>query len=224
MNDSPKQNDSLMQTLQNLSKEREERKSDLQEETKKLRAELHALVGFPRYNKHANAFYYSSDQIVRYLKIKYRALQMPFSKASDYIPIAPHYCVIIKKPDAVYLELQEYYDPRIRIDTATFLVFPQPGNPMYNGQKKNGLVLILDAMNIYGQTNIYWVGDDSNEHNLTSDILHILEQEEPPEFLPPELAQKIKKKPIVETNQDDSLQYKKGKKYKKKNKFEIEIF
>ena len=72
-------------------------------------------------------------------------------------------------------------------------------------------------------TLIYIDGNDDGFPWILS-ITYILEHEEPPEFLPPELAQKIKKKPIVETNQDDSLQYKKGKKYKKKNKFEIEIF
>ena len=58
------------------------------------------------------------------------------------------------------------------------------------------------------RTNIYFDGNYSDEPFIWS-ATHILENEEPPEFLPPELAQKIKKKPIVETNRDDPPQYKK---------------
>ena len=60
-------------------------------------------------------------------------------------------------------------------------------------------------------TLIYIDGNDDGFPWILS-ITYILEHEEPPEFLPPELAQKIKKKPIVETNRDDPPQYKKGKK------------
>ena len=216
--------DSLMQTLQNLSKEREERKSDLQEETKKLRAELHALVGFPRYNKHANAFYYTTDQILRYLKMKYNVVRrVSFEEAKDYFPFIQGSTSIRRASDGSLLpELEMPTEEREQIDELQFWIAPKPGKSMYAKQIKNGVVFMLRETEHY-RTNIYFDGNYSDEPFIGS-VTQILNNEEPPEFLPPELAQKIKKKPIVETNQDDPPQYKKGKKYKKKNKFEIEIF
>lgn len=217
--------DSFIQTLENLRREADENtkkeQMDEQESNRKLREEIHSAVGFPRYYKRVNAFYYTTDQILRYLKMKYDARQVSFEEAKDYFPFNQGHANIRWVNGSRCLELQMAYDECIPIDEFTFLIAPRPGKSMYAKQIKNGVVFMLRETE-HGP-HIYFDGNYSGEPFIWS-ATHILNNEEPPEFLPPELAQKIKKKPIVETNQDDSLQYKKGKKYKKKNKFEIEIF
>lgn len=221
----PRNYDSFIQTLENLRKEADENtkkeQADAQERERKLREEIHAAIGFPRYYKRVNAFYYTTDQILRYLKMKYDARQVSFEEAKDYFPFNQGHANIRWVNGSRCLELQMAYDECIPIDEFTFLIAPRPGKSMYAKQIKNGVVFMLRETE-HGP-HIYFDGNYSDEPFIWS-ATHILNNEEPPEFLPPELAQKIKKKPIVETNQDDSLQYKKGKKYKKKNKFEIEIF
>ena len=221
----PRNYDSFIQTLENLRKEADENtkkeQADAQERERKLREEIHAAIGFPRYYKRVNAFYYTTDQILRYLKMKYDARQVSFEEAKDYFPFNQGHANIRWVNGSRCLELQMAYDECIPIDEFTFLIAPRPGKSMYAKQIKNGVVFMLRETE-HGP-HIYFDGNYSDEPFIWS-ATHILEHEEPPEFLPPELAQKIKKKPIVETNQDDSLQYKKGKKHKKKNKFEIEIF
>ena len=198
--------DSFIQTLQNLRREADENtkkeQMDEQETNRKLREEIHTAVG--------------------YLKMKYDARQVSFEEAKDYFPFNQGHANIRWVNGSRCLELQMAYDECIPIDEFKFLIAPRPGKSMYAKQIKNGVVFMLTDSPLYG-TLIYIDGNDDGFPWILS-ITYILEHEEPPEFLPPELAQKIKKKPIVETNQDDSLQYKKGKKYKKKNKFEIEIF
>lgn len=218
--------DSFIQTLENLRREADENtkkeQADAQERERKLREEIHSAVGFPRYYKRVNAFYYTTDQIICYLKMKYDARQVSFEEAKDYFPFNQGHANIRWVNGSRCLELQMAYDECIPIDEFKFLIAPRPGKSMYAKQIKNGVVFMLTDSPLCG-TLIYIDGNDDGFPWILS-ITYILEHEEPPEFLPPELAQKIKKKPIVETNQDDSLQYKKGKKYKKKNKFEIEIF
>ena len=220
--------DSFIQTLENLRREADENtkkeQMDAQERERKLREEIHTAVGFPRYYKRVNAFYYTTDQILRYLKMKYNVVRrVSFEEAKDYFPFIQGRTSIQRASDGSLLpELEMPTEEREPIDELQFWIAPKPGKSMYAKQIKNGVVFMLRETEHY-RTNIYFDGNYSDEPFIGS-VTQILENEEPPEFLPPELAQKIKKKPIVETNQDDSLQYKKGKKHKKKNKFEIEIF
>lgn len=219
--------DSFIQTLENLRREADENtkkeQADAQERERKLREEIHAAIGFPRYHKRANAFYYTTDQILRYLKMKYNVVRrVSFEEAKDYFPFIQGSTSIRRASDGSLLpELEMPTEEREPIDELQFWIAPKPGKSMYAKQIKNGVVFMLRETE-HGP-HIYFDGNYSDEPFIWS-ATHILNNKEPPEFLPPELAQKIKKKPIVETNQDDSLQYKKGKKYKKKNKFEIEIF
>ena len=220
--------DSFIQTLENLRREADENtkkeQMDAQERERKLREEIHTAVGFPRYYKRVNAFYYTTDQILRYLKMKYNVVRrVSFEEAKDYFPFIQGRTSIQRASDGSLLpELEMPTEEREPIDELQFWIAPKPGKSMYAKQIKNGVVFMLTDSPLCG-TLIYIDGNDDGFPWILS-ITYILNNEEPPEFLPPELAQKIKKKPIVETNQDDSLQYKKGKKYKKKNKFEIEIF
>ena len=230
--------DSFIQTLQNLRREADENtkkeQMDAQERERKLREEIHAAVGFPRYYKRVNAFYYTTDQILRYLKMKYNVVRrVSFEEAKDYFPFIQGSTSIRRASEgstsirrasdgSLLPELEMPTEEREPIDELQFWIAPKPGKSMYAKQIKNGVVFMLRETEHY-RTNIYFDGNYSDEPFIGS-VTQIFNNEEPPEFLPPELAQKIKKKPIVETNQDDSLQYKKGKKYKKKNKFEIEIF
>ena len=75
----PRNYDSFIQTLENLRREADENtkkeQMDEQETNRKLREEIHAAIGFPRYHKRANAFYYTTDQILRYLKMKYNVVR-----------------------------------------------------------------------------------------------------------------------------------------------------
>ena len=223
----PRNYDSFIQTLENLRREADENtkkeQADAQERERKLREEIHAAIGFPRYHKRANAFYYTTDQILRYLKMKYNVVRrVSFEEAKDYFPFIQGSTSIRRASDGSLLpELEMPTEEREPIDELQFWIAPKPGKSMYAKQIKNGVVFMLRETE-HGP-HIYFDGNYSDEPFIWS-ATHILNNEEPPEFLPPELAQKIKKKPIVETNQDDSLQYKKGKKRKKKNKFEIEIF
>ncbi len=229
--------DSFIQTLQNLRREADEHtkkeQADAQERERKLREEIHAAIGFPRYHKRANAFYYTTDQILRYLKMKYNVVRrVSFEEAKDYFPFIQGRTSIRRASEgrtsirrasecSLLPELEMPTEERVPIDELQFWIAPKPGKSMYAKQIKNGVVFMLCETE-HGP-HIYFDGNYSDEPFIWS-ATHILNNEEPPEFLPPELAQKIKKKPIVETNPNDSLQYKKGKKYKKKNKFEIEIF
>lgn len=219
--------DSFIQTLENLRREADENtkkeQMDAQERERKLREEIHAAIGFPRYHKRVNAFYYTTDQILRYLKMKYNVVRrVSFEEAKDYFPFIQGRTSIQRASDGSLLpELEMPTEEREPIDELQFWIAPKPGKSMYAKQIKNGVVFMLRETE-HGP-HIYFDGNYSNEPFIWS-ATHILNNEEPPEFLPPELAQKIKKKPIVETNRDDPPQYKKGKKHKKKNKFEIEIF
>ena len=219
--------DSFIQTLENLRREADEHtkkeQADAQERERKLRERIHAAVGFPRYHKRANAFYYTTDQILRYLKMKYNVVRrVSFEEAKDYFPFIQGSTSIQRAIDGSLLpELEMPTEEREPIDELQFWIAPKPGKSMYAKQIKNGVVFMLRETE-HGP-HIYFDGNYSDAPFICS-VTQIFNNKEPPEFLPPELAQKIKKKPIAETNPDDSLQYKKGKKYKKKNKFEIEIF
>ena len=219
--------DSFIQTLQNLRREADEHtkkeQADAQERERKLREEIHAAIGFPRYHKRANAFYYTTDQILRYLKMKYNVVRrVSFEEAKDYFPFIQGSTSIQRAIDGSLLpELEMPTEEREPIDELQFWIAPKPGKSIYAKQIKNGVVFMLRETE-HGP-HIYFDGNYSDAPFICS-VTQIFNNKEPPEFLPPELAQKIKKKPIAETNPDDSLQYKKGKKYKKKNKFEIEIF
>ena len=219
--------DSFIQTLENLRREADEHtkkeQADAQERERKLREEIHAAIGFPRYHKRANAFYYTTDQILRYLKMKYNVVRrVSFEEAKDYFPFIQGSTSIQRAIDGSLLpELEMPTEEREPIDELQFWIAPKPGKSIYAKQIKNGVVFMLRETE-HGP-HIYFDGNYSDAPFICS-VTQIFNNKEPPEFLPPELAQKIKKKPIVETNPDDSPQYKKGKKYKKKNKFEIEIF
>ena len=219
--------DSFIQTLENLRREADEHtkkeQADAQERERKLREEIHAAIGFPRYHKRVNAFYYTTDQILRYLKMKYNVVRrVSFEEAKDYFPFIQGRTSIQRASDGSLLpELEMPTEEREPIDELQFWIAPKPGKSIYAKQIKNGVVFMLRETE-HGP-HIYFDGNYSDAPFICS-VTQIFNNKEPPEFLPPELAQKIKKKPIVETNPDDSPQYKKGKKYKKKNKFEIEIF
>ena len=207
--------DSFIQTLENLRREADEHtkkeQADAQERERKLRERIHAAVGFPRYHKRANAFYYTTDQILRYLKMKYNVVRrVSFEEAKDYFPFIQGSTSIQRAIDGSLLpELEMPTEEREPIDELQFWIAPKPGKSIYAKQIKNGVVFMLRETE-HGP-HIYFDGNYSDAPFICS-VTQIFNNKEPPEFLPPELAQKIKKKPIVETNRDDPPQYKKGKK------------
>ena len=214
--------DSFIQTLQNLRREADENtkkeQMDAQERERKLREEIHAAIGFPRYHKRANAFYYTTDQILRYLKMKYNVVRrVSFEEAKDYFPFIQGSTSIRRASEgrtsirrasecSLLPELEMPTEEREPIDELQFWIAPKPGKSIYAKQIKNGVVFMLRETE-HGP-HIYFDGNYSDAPFICS-VTQIFNNEEPPEFLPPELAQKIKKKPIAETNRDDSPQYKK---------------
>ena len=140
--------DSFIQTLENLRREADEHtkkeQADAQERERKLREEIHTAVGFPRYYKRVNAFYYTTDQILRYLKMKYNVVRrVSFEEAKDYFPFIQGSTSIQRASDGSLLpELEMPTEEREPIDELQFLIAPKPGKSMYAKQIKNGVVFM----------------------------------------------------------------------------------